>query len=129
MTLPSTGTAIGLGDLADEFGIAQSNISLRGRSDAAGFETPDAISEFAGFTHNSFSFSVGGPDITSTDACIVTPRDVTIYGNNSTFDLNTRFWDDDGFTTPFEGLDSWWSNGVDAVQIDNSGNVTDTDSC
>lgn len=129
MTLPSTGTAFGLGDLADEFGIAQTNVSLRGRSDAAGFATPDALSEFAGFTHNSYSFSVGGPEINPLDACIVTPRDVTIYGSNSTFDSNTRFWEDAGFVTPFEGLDAWWSNGVDAVLVDNSGNVTNTDSC
>jgi len=130
MTLPASGNPIGLGDIADEFGIAQSNVSLRDRSDAFGFSTPDAISEFLGQTHTSNAFGVSLGYATAVSACSNgIPATQTIYGSNSTYELNTRFWVDSSFSSPFDGSDLYYMDGDYALQIDSDGNVTDSDVC
>lgn len=130
MTTPATGNAISLGDIADEFGITPKvNISLRGRSDAADFDTPDFISEFYSYTHTAYSFSVtiGYPSALS--ACSDGFYPTTIYGDEVNYFANTRFWADATFETPFNGSDSWYSDGIYSLQINSNGEVTDTDAC
>ena len=60
MALPSSGQ-LSMSDIANEQGISLSNVSLRSMSSTAGFSTPDAVSEFYGYSHvtlNSFTSSL-----------------------------------------------------------------------
>jgi len=129
MTTPLTGNAISLGDIADEFGIVRSNISLRDRSDAADFDTPDFISEFYNFTHVYYTFSVTVGYPSALSACSDSSYVTTLYGREFNYFVNTRFWSDIKFETPFDGGDSWYSDGLYSLQINSNGEVTDTDVC
>ena len=88
MTLVYSG-AISLGAIADEFGSARSNVSLRDRSSAAGKGTPDAMSEFYGYTAPTTTFThptmLWGPTSKSSTAVITTYKSnvvvtLTVFG-------------------------------------------------
>ena len=64
MALQSSGP-ISLSDIAAEQGISTTNMSLRSMSNTAGFATPDAISDFYGY---SFLYSQKYMDFTRGDA-------------------------------------------------------------
>jgi hypothetical protein len=49
MALPGSGE-LSLGDIAGELGVGLSNVSLRSMSSTAGKSTPDAVSEFYGYS-------------------------------------------------------------------------------
>ena len=55
MAVPSSGQLREYADIGVELGVAQSNVSLRGMSAIAGFSTPDAMSEFYGYSDNPFN--------------------------------------------------------------------------
>lgn len=58
MALPSSGPISG-SQIANELGAASTNISLRSLSSIAGFSTPDAMSEFYGYSAGyDISFSI-----------------------------------------------------------------------
>ena len=60
MTLPSSGQ-ISINDIRLELGASATNQSLRAFSNTAGFTTPDAISEFYGYSNlKSFSYNSSG---------------------------------------------------------------------
>lgn len=50
MAIPSSGELELYGDIGTELGVAQSNVSLHGMSQTAGFTEPDAMSEFYGYS-------------------------------------------------------------------------------
>lgn len=50
MAVPSSGQLDLYGDIGTELGVAQSNVSLGGMSDTAGFAAPDAMSDFYGYS-------------------------------------------------------------------------------
>jgi len=50
MAVPSSGQLREYADIGAELGVAQTNVSLRGMSQTAGFSTPDAMSEFYGYS-------------------------------------------------------------------------------
>jgi hypothetical protein len=50
MAVPSSGQLREYADIGVELGVAQTNVSLRGMSQTAGFSTPDAMSEFYGYS-------------------------------------------------------------------------------
>ena len=54
MAIPSSGQLREYADIGVELGVAQSNVSLRGMSAIAGFSTPDAMSEFYGYSPSCF---------------------------------------------------------------------------
>ena len=49
MAVPSSGELELYGDIGTELGVAQSNVTLHGMSQTAGFTEPDAMSEFYGY--------------------------------------------------------------------------------
>jgi hypothetical protein len=49
MAVPSSGELELYGDIGTELGVAQSNVTLHGMSQTAGFTPPDAMSEFYGY--------------------------------------------------------------------------------
>ena len=50
MAVPSSGQLREYADIGVELGVAQTNVSLRGMSQTAGFSAPDAMSEFYGYS-------------------------------------------------------------------------------
>ena len=50
MAVPSSGQLREYADIGVELGVAQTNVSLRGMSQTAGFSSPDAMSEFYGYS-------------------------------------------------------------------------------
>lgn len=53
MALPSSGQ-LSLSAIAGELGVSLSNVSLRSMSATAGFSTPDAVSEFYGYSNVTY---------------------------------------------------------------------------
>lgn len=51
MAVPSSGELELYGDIGTELGVAQSNVTLHGMSQTAGFTPPDAMSEFYGYSN------------------------------------------------------------------------------
>jgi len=51
MALPSSGNPLSFNQIRTELGLSQSNSSLRSMSNQAGKSTPDAVSEFYGFSN------------------------------------------------------------------------------
>jgi hypothetical protein len=96
MALPSSGPISG-SQIATELSAASTNISLRSLSSTAGFSTPDAMSEFYGYSTAEYDISFyiadekGDSDL-----------EVTIQGtapNNSSINV-TYTVSDSGYTTP-----------------------------
>jgi hypothetical protein len=109
MTLVYSG-AISLGAIADEFGAARSNVSLRSRSSAAGKGTPDAMSEFYGYTAPKAAFqhgtTVNGPNQTNSSGTLVT------YKANVLITLKCF----GGTSTGATAYATYWINGVGTAQ-------------
>ena len=81
MALPSSGQ-ISINDIRVELGASATNQSLRAFSNTAGFTTPDAISEFYGYSNlTSFSYNSSGDEEGS--ACAREGTSDTAYHNGS----------------------------------------------
>ena len=81
MALPSSGQ-ISINDIRVELGASATNQSLRAFSNTAGFTTPDAISEFYGYSNlTSFSYNSSGQEEGS--ACSLEDTPDTAYHNGS----------------------------------------------
>lgn len=100
MTLVYSGT-ISLGDIADETGQPRTYVSLRNRSEFAGKGTPDAMSEFWGYTSPAATFShatqIFGPVETSTTGSITTYKSnvnvsLKCFGGVGTYDQAYAFY-------------------------------------
>lgn len=116
MTLVYSGQ-ISLGDIADEFGNARSNVSLRSRSAEAGKGTPDAMTEFYGYTAPKAAFQMGtqvnGPNQTTASGNLVTYKPnvvitLTVFG---------------GTNTGAAAYGTFWINGLTTMRTPASGNV------
>lgn len=55
MALPASGV-LSLGDIAGELTVSLSNVSLRSMSNTAGKSTPDAVSEFYGYSAITYTY-------------------------------------------------------------------------
>lgn len=55
MALPGSGP-LSFSAIAGELGVSLSNVSLRSMSSTAGFSTPDAVSEFYGYSGLSYTY-------------------------------------------------------------------------
>lgn len=55
MPLPTSGQ-LSFSAIATELGLSLSNLSLRSMSNTAGFSTPDAVSEFYGYSNITYTF-------------------------------------------------------------------------
>ncbi len=140
MAVPSSGELRLYADIGVEVGVPQSNVSLGEMSDLAGFEAPDSMSDFYGYT------SYTEPTVTTNVATSVTASSMVLngvyalppdgaspvtergfyFGTNVANPLsNTRYSLSGGTPNPFTlsrtGLNSsttyyFWAFVVDAVQ-------------
>ena len=77
-----------------------------------------------------FSFLVTNGRADSGLACVTTAKPVTLYSYDSDFSLADRFYSTNTFPyTPFNGNNLWYSNGIDAVQINTVGYPVDAIVC
>ena len=89
MALQSSG-AISLSDIATEQGISTSNISLRSMSSTAGFGTPDAITEFYGWSNYTNSHHY---DLTaSSGQSLVRSASPSPFDLSGSQDLSVSIW-------------------------------------
>ena len=119
MALPSSGQ-LSLNDIRMELGLSQSNVSLRSMSSTAGFSTPDAVSEFYGYsaTPNYRTFSIINSATTSGEVCsLFGEDDLTLYffesggdGSPACPSAGVYVYEDSSLTVPFNGKDSYWKS-------------------
>ena len=119
MALPSSGT-LSLNDIRVELGLAQSNVSLRSMSSTAGKSTPDAVSEFYGYSAspNYRTFSIMNNRSTSGEVCsLFGEDDLILYffesggdGSPACPSSGVYVYEDSALTTPFNGENSYWKS-------------------
>lgn len=119
MALPSSGT-LSLNDIRVELGLAQSNVSLRSMSSTAGKSTPDAVSEFYGYSAspNYRTFSIMNNKSTSGEVCsLFGEDDLTLYffesggdGSPACPSTGVYVYEDSALTVPFDGSNSYWKS-------------------
>jgi hypothetical protein len=117
MALPSSGP-LSINDIRVELGQAQANSSLRSLSSLAGFSTPDAISEFYGYSPSLDyrTFSIVNQATSSGEVCsIIGEDDLTLYYEESGGDgspgcpsSGVYLWEDTALSIPFDGKNSYW---------------------
>ncbi len=87
MAVPSSGQLREYADIGTELGVAQSNVSLRGMSQIAGFSAPDAMSEFYGYSPIPPAPSYVGSDFTTSGTGRAASLNVPIPSARSAGDL------------------------------------------
>jgi hypothetical protein len=117
MALPSSGP-LSINDIRVELGQAQANSSLRSLSNLAGFSTPDAISEFYGYSPalGYRTFSIVNFRTNQGEVCsIFGEDDITLYyeetggdGSPGCPSAGVYLWEDTGLSVAFDGENSYW---------------------
>lgn len=92
MALPGSGQ-LSLGDIAGELGVSLSNVSLRDMSSTAGFSTPDAVSEFHGYSGVTYSYYANWA---LDDPCFYNYLDL-VYGSDGKY-----YVDSGGYTLMYD---------------------------
>ena len=131
MTLPSSGQ-ISINDIRVELGASATNQSLRAFSNTAGFTTPDAISEFYGYSNlTSFSYNSEGSEEGS--ACSLESTEDTAYHDGSgTYPVaNDRVYSNSTGTTSLSDANYKIDNGslFGANMVVESGEVVSITNC
>jgi hypothetical protein len=113
--LPSSGP-LSINDIRVELGQSQANSSLRSLSNLAGFSTPDAISEFYGYSplNYNFFYLVNAIAEDPTSACRLEGEVIQVYfagsgGGEACPALTQTVYQDPGLTTPFYGENAFWN--------------------
>ena len=128
MALQSSG-AISISQIKTELGSASN--SLRTLSSLAGKSTPDAMSEFYGFSNaTEFAISeIGFPD--AEQCCVEAPDFGTdiVYSASTFLALNVSLFTSSSLNETFDGQDKWWySDGVSYL-INSTGKITAVFQC
>ncbi len=117
--LPSSGP-LSINDIRVELQQSQANSSLRSLSNLAGFSTPDAISEFYGYSYTNYrSFSIYDQGQSQGEVCNIIDQDnLTLYfyesggdGSPACPNVSVTLYTDTALTTPFDGADRWYHSG------------------
>ena len=114
MALPTSGP-LSFSAIANELDTPLSNVSLRGMSNSAGFSTPDAVSEFYGYSGGGLiAVSWGYSSRRASGACIAIPT--TFYADNASPMSATAVYADASGTIP--GFIGFYSDGTVAREFD-----------
>ena len=110
MALPSSGP-LSINDIRVELGQAQANSSLRSLSSLAGFSTPDAVSEFYGYSPSSSIFLVEPGTPSQGEVCGLSGGEFELYWAGSGCPTTgDTLYTDPSLTTPFDGKYLWWKS-------------------
>lgn len=114
MALPTSGP-LSFSAIANELGTPLSNVSLRGMSNSAGFSTPDAVSEFYGYSGGGLiAVSWGYASRNIYSACIAMPT--TFYADSSSPTTATAVYADAEGNIP--GFIGFYSDGISSREFD-----------
>jgi len=132
MALQSSG-AISINDIRVELGQAQANSSLRTLSSLANKSTPDAMSEFYGFSAaTEFSFLAGDGQQGFSDwneACANAYDLIPLYSSSTSLAVNVTLYVDNTLSGTFNGGGLWWKSGSMVYEIDSAGKITAQRGC
>lgn len=114
MALPTSGP-LSFSAIANELGTPLSNVSMRGMSNSAGFSTPDAVSEFYGYSGGGLiAVSWRYATRRASTACAAVPT--TFYSDSSSPMTATAVYTDVDGTIP--GFIGFYSDGISAREFD-----------
>jgi hypothetical protein len=68
-------------------------------------------------------------DSTNLLACANTSYTLNLYSSSQSWAAATTLYTDNGLSTPVSGGNNWYSDGCNALQINNSGQVIGTYDC
>ena len=130
--LQSSG-AISIDNIRTELGQAQANSSLRSLSSLAGKSTPDAMSEFYGFSAaTAYTFLAGDGQQGYGDwseACSMAYDAITLYSSSTSLAVNVSLYIDNTLSNSFDGGGLWWKSGSLVYEIDTAGKITAQRGC
>jgi len=128
-----TGGQISINDIRVELGQAQANSSLRTLSSLAGKSTPDAMSEFYGFSAaTAYTFLAGDGQQGYGDwseACSMAYDAITLYSSSTSLSVNVSLYIDNTLSNTFDGGGVWWKSGSLVYEIDTAGKITSQRGC
>ena len=131
MALQSSG-AISINDIRVELGQAQANSSLRTLSSLASKSSPDAMSEFYGFsaaTAYSFLMGDGGSGYGDySTACAEAYDAITLYSSSTSLAVNVVLYTDNTLSSIFSG-NGWYKSGSSVYEIASDGKITSVRGC
>ena len=132
MALQSSGP-ISIDNIRVELGQAQANSSLRSLSALANFSSPDAMSEFYGFSAaTAFTFLMGDGQQGYADwsqACAEAYDPITLYSSSTSLGINVTLYLDNTLSSSFDGGGLWWKSGSTVYEIASDGKITSTRAC
>ena len=131
MALQSSGP-ISINDIRVELGQAQANSSLRSLSALANKSTPDAMSEFYGFSAaTAYTFLAGDGQQGYGDysaACAEAYDAITLYSSSTSLAVNVVLYLENTLSNTFSGNALWYKSGSSVYEID-SGKITAVRGC
>jgi hypothetical protein len=132
MALQSTG-AISIDNIRTELQQAQGNNSLRSLSATAGKSTPDAMSEFYGYSFaTAFTFLAGDGQQGYADwsqACAEAYDAITLYSSSTSLAVNVTLYTDNSLSSSFDGGGLWWKSGSSVYEIASDGKISAVRGC
>lgn len=132
MALQSSG-AISINDIRVELGQAQANSSLRTLSSLASKSSPDAMSEFYGFSAaTAYTFLMGDGETGYEDwtrACSEAYNAITLYSSSTSLAVNVVLYLENTLSNTFSGNALWYKSGSSVYEIDSAGKITAVRGC
>ena len=130
MALPGSGQ-ISLDQIRTELGTSSGD--FRTLHAAAGFSTPDSISEFYGFSASTeFEFYAGDGQQGYEDyasACADAFDPITLYAAVATLDNAVTLYTDNTLSTSFNGGGLWYKSRTTVYEIQDEGKITAQRGC
>lgn len=137
MALPTSGP-LGFSDIASELSLSLSNLSLRSMSNTVGFSTPDAVSDFYGYSNAESvnSLNRSSSSNTRTTACGSLSLGSNLIYFSGILESGNVVYTNSSLTTPFNGSNRVWLVGnigevfeTYSVKISTIGVVTNVTLC
>ena len=132
MALQTTG-AISIDDIRKELGQAQANSSLRSLSSLANKSTPDAMSEFYGFSAaTAFTFLMGDGQQGYADwsqACAEAYDPITLYSSSTSLTNGITLYTNNTLSSVFDGQGLWWKSVDRVYEIGSDGKIISNRAC
>jgi len=132
MALQGSGP-ISINDIRVELSQAQANSSLRALSALANFSSPDAMSDFYGFSASTaYTFYVGDGGVGYADwsqACAEAYDPVTLYSSSTSLAVNVYLYTDNTLSSPFDGGGLFFKSGSSVYEIRDGGKIDAVRGC
>lgn len=130
MALQSSG-AISLSQIKTELGSSAND--FRTLHAAAGFSTPDSISEFYGYSAaTEYQFYVsddGGGFGSFSDACSDASNPLTLFSSSTSLAVDVTLFKDRELTDPLNGGGLWFKSGSSVFEIKDGGKISARRGC